>query len=154
MKFADLISGIASRSGLAASAPSDKGTVTFFFSDVEIQLTPIESDQFVLMETAMGRLPSAGTAAFMAEMLRYNARAVPAVGGSFGVDGDGTVIVRQIFSLALVDDAMFCDYLPEHLGHVQSWRMAALQAERAHSRKMTESEPTVTHGEDLAIFIP
>lgn len=155
MKFAEVISGIARRSGLGlAPAASDKGTVTFFFSDVEIRLTPIENNQLVLMETVVCQLPSVGTAAFMAELLRYNARAVPAVGGSFGVDEEGTVIVRQLFSLALVDDAMFCEYLPEHLGHVQSWRMAALQAERAHTRKTSEPEPPISCGEDLAIFIP
>ena len=155
MKFADVISGIAMRLGLGQTpAPSADGTVTFRFADVEIRLKPIENNQFISMETDVCKLPSAGAAPFMAELLHYNARAVPAEGGAFAVDAEGKVFVRQIFSLALVDAAMFCKYLPEHLGHVNSWRMAALREERNHAQSLAASETSSAYGEDLAIFLP
>ena len=155
MKFADVISGIAARLGLGrAPTPSADGTVAFRFADVEIRLTPIEDEQFISMETDVCHLPSAGAASFMAELLHYNARAVPAEGGAFAVDAEGKVFVRQIFSLALVNAAMFCKYLPAHLGHVNSWRMAALREERNHAKSLATHELPAEHGEDLAIFLP
>ena len=158
MDFEDFIRGTVSRLNMEMPPFETDGSVRLFLEDIEIRFTHLESYQAIMLETPVCPLPAGGGEAFMAELLHFNHREGMVSGGAFTLDEDGTVFIRHLFALPLINVEMFCAVLPEHVKRIQSWRELSMKYELEVARMTGCAEgPMETdemEDEPLTFFLP